>query len=90
MEIIILDGRKMTSFDDLHDYIRRIMRLPAYYGRNLDALSDCLGELGSHVTVIINNSNALKEGLGVYGDKLLRVFEDVSKGVESFNFILSE
>lgn len=89
MEIIILDGTKMTSFDELHDYIKRIMRLPGYYGRNLDALADCLSELGTHVTVILNNADALKEGMGVYGGRLISVFEDISSEPGSFNFILS-
>jgi len=90
MEIIILDGRKMTSFDELHDYIKRIFRFPSYYGRNLDALADCLSELGPHVTVILNNADAMKEGLGVYADKLLRVFRDVSSEQKSFNFVIND
>ncbi len=90
MEIIILDGRKMVSFDDLHDYLKNVMRLPNYYGRNLDALADCLSELGSHVTIILNNADAMRAGLGVYGDKLMRVFTDISSGTKCFNFIISE
>lgn len=90
MEIIILDGRKMTSFDDLHDYLKKVMRFPSYYGRNLDALADCLSELGSHVTVILNDINTMKAGLGVYGDRLLRVFGDMSSEPNSFNFVINE
>ena len=90
MEIIILDGRKMTSFDDLHDYLKKVMRFPSYYGRNLDALADCLSELGSHVTVILSDVNTLKAGLGVYGDRLLRVFGDMSSEPNSFNFVINE
>ena len=90
MEIIILDGRKMTGFDDFHDYLKRVMRFPSYYGRNLDALADCLSELGSHVTVILNNADAMKAALGVYGDRVIRVFSDISSESSSFNFIISE
>lgn len=90
MEIIILDGRKMLSFDCLHDYLTKTMRLPSYYGRNLDALADCLGELGNHVTVILNYSDEMKAGLGVYGDRVLRVFEDISADPHTFNFIISK
>lgn len=90
MEIIILDGRKMTSFDELHDYLKKVIRLPKYYGRNLDALADCLSELGSHVTLILNNAEAMEEGLGVYGERLMRVFKDMSSEPNSFNFIISE
>lgn len=89
MEIIILDGRKMVSFDELHDYLRRVMRLPSYYGRNMDALADCLSELGGHVTVILNYSDEMKAGLGVYGERVLRVFEAVSADPGTFNFVIS-
>lgn len=90
MEIIILDGRRMLTFDDLHDYLKKTMRLPSHYGRNLDALADCLGELGSNVTVILNNASEMNSGLGVYGDKLLRVFRDMSSEPGAFNFVISE
>ena len=90
MEIIILDGRKMTSFDELHDYLKKVIRLPKYYGRNLDALADCLSEFGSHVTLILNNAEAMEESLGVYGERLIRVFKDMSSEPNSFNFIISE
>ena len=90
MEIIILDGRKMTAFDDLHDYLKKVMRFPAYYGRNLDALADCLSELGPHVTVILSDTETMKAGLGVYGERLLRVFCDMSSERNSFNFVINE
>lgn len=90
MEIIILDGKKMVSFDELHDYLKKIMRLPSYYGRNLDALADCLSDLGSHVTVILNNADAMKAGLGVYASRLLTVFYDISSEPNGFNFVISE
>jgi len=90
MEIIILDGRKMTAFDDLHDYLKIVMRFPAYYGRNLDALADCLSELGPHVTVILSDAETMKAGLGIYGDRLLRVFSDMSSERNSFNFVINE
>ena len=90
MEIIILDGRKMTAFDDLHDYLKKVMRFPSYYGRNLDALADCLSELGPHVTVILSDAEAMKAGLGVYGDRILRVFSDMSSERNSFNFVINE
>ncbi len=90
MEIIILDGRKMTAFDDLHDYLKKVMRFPSYYGRNLDALADCLSELGPHVTVILSDADAIKRELGVYGERLLRVFCDLSSEPRSFNFVINE
>ena len=39
-----LDGRMMDSKDALHSHLYMQFSLPAYYGRNLDALWDCLTE----------------------------------------------
>jgi len=38
----ILDGNKIESLADFYDQISGLMKLPAHFGRNLDALSDVL------------------------------------------------
>ena len=53
MEIIILDGKCMRDFESAHDYLSRVLRLPEYYGRNLDALYDCLSEFFTDDSIII-------------------------------------
>ena len=40
-----LDGRLMFDKVSTHAYLQQQLALPAYYGRNLDALYDCLTEL---------------------------------------------
>ena len=87
MEIIILDGKCMGDFESAHDYLGRTLRLPEYYGRNLDALYDCLcGLFTSDCIIILLNGGQMKNGLGVYGDKLIQVFED-AMGENGFSFI---
>ena len=41
---LVLDASRMGQ-EQLHDYLQEMLPLPAYYGRNLDALYDCLTEL---------------------------------------------
>ena len=41
---VMLDISRMGR-EQLHDYLQEMLPLPAYYGRNLDALYDCLTEL---------------------------------------------
>lgn len=42
---IILDAARMTEPASAHAYLKEMLRLPDYYGNNLDALYDCLTEL---------------------------------------------
>ena len=42
MLICILDGNNITNRETLHDTLATSLQLPDWYGRNLDALYDCL------------------------------------------------
>ena len=51
--MIVLDGTRMTDRAALHAELKRAMALPDYYGGNLDALNDCLGEKTEKVSLWI-------------------------------------
>lgn len=40
-----LRGAEVATAADFHDAIADALVLPSYYGRNLDALADCLGDV---------------------------------------------
>lgn len=40
----VLDGAAMKTLDGFYDEIARVLNFPEYFGRNLDALYDCLTE----------------------------------------------
>lgn len=76
MKQIVLDCSRMTGKKALHDYLAQELELPAYYGHNLDALYDCLTEIGPcHITFL--HISELKV-LGQYGQSLLDVFYDAA------------
>ena len=77
MEFIIIDGRRMTSIEETHKYLARTLRLPDYYGHNLDALHDCLTDLNRSVWIVLINGDFMDEALGDYAKRLRRVFTDV-------------
>lgn len=83
--MIKLDGKKMTDRKAMHDYLKKALMLPEYYGANMDALNDCLGEMNIKDSVEIMNVDAMKEALGFYGEKLIQVFEDNGISVNYIN-----
>ena len=49
----ILDGSQMTTRETAHEHIAKQLRFPDYYGKNLDALYDCVTDLPDAELVIV-------------------------------------
>ena len=73
MRKIYLNGKAMRDRESMHDHLRRRLKLPDYYGNNLDALYDCLTENGEETELIVRNTEALRTAMGSYGTKFLSV-----------------
>ncbi len=76
--MIELDALKMTGVEETHSYLAKELSFPDYYGKNLDALYDCLTEFCSSEFIVINNSKAMADNLGDYSKKLTKVFLDAA------------
>src|SRR5262245_2415696 len=63
-----LDGRKWNSQESLHEDVAKVLRFPAYYGRNLDAFNDCMRDLEVPVVggmaIIIRGVDSIDPGDG--------------------------
>ena len=64
-------GAELFSRAELHDTLQSQLDLPEYYGRNLDALYDCLTDLHQPTQIEIFEAALLKEHLGFYAHTLL-------------------
>ena len=53
MKRVELVASQLTDKEELHNVLSRELELPAWYGRNLDALHDCLTELRDVELVLI-------------------------------------
>ena len=54
MKRVILDGAAIETPGQLHDALTEALGLPEWYGRNLDALHDCLTIL-KDVELVLRN-----------------------------------
>ncbi len=73
-----LDCREMTDMEKAHEYIASVLGFPGHYGRNLDALFDCLGEMPEGSSIIIENVDLLYSSLGSRATDLIDVFGDAA------------
>lgn len=78
MKTIIIDGNEIISMSEIHDLFVEELDFPEWYGKNLDALYDCLGDMTEEVEIIFENVPELEENLGISFKKLCRLLEDVS------------
>ena len=71
---ITLDCRMFASRGEAHEYLAEKLDLPEYYGKNLDALYDCLSGVKGEIVFL-----HAYEIDGGYAKKILRVFEDAKE-----------
>ena len=78
MEIVLENQDRL----EIQEYLQECFQFPEYYGKNLDALYDCLTEICEdvEVTVIVKEDTS-------YNRSLCRVFERASK--ENEHILLS-
>ncbi|MEA4869566.1 hypothetical protein SDC9_84571 [bioreactor metagenome] len=76
---LTLNAKRMVTREDAHAHMKARLHLPAWYGGNLDALNDCLGEFNRPTRITVRYAPQLKEALGAYGTKLLDVLEHASE-----------
>ena len=76
METIRLDGAQLQNRKEAMELLGQALALPKWWGRNLDALYDCLTDLGRPVRLELSGRGAMEET--GFGRLLLRVMEDAA------------
>lgn len=73
---IFVDCRRLKERRSAHEYLEEVMNFPEYYGRNLDALYDCLLEVRECDIVLQYEKEACLEG--TYGERIIEVLEEAA------------
>lgn len=63
-----LDANNVKTRGDLHDLFADTLSLPEWYGRNLDALHDCLTSMSEDVQITV----CAEELIGTLGERYVR------------------
>ncbi len=74
---IVLDARQMAEREAAHSYLAKKLDFPEYYGKNLDALYECLCELGESKLCICHAREA-----GGYYTKVEKVLKKAAQDSE--------
>lgn len=78
-----IKGKNCIEIDGFYDEISRAFRFPDYFGRNLDALYDCLTELQgteeNYLLTITDFEYFLAEESEETRNKVIDILQDVSR-----------
>lgn len=70
MKQVSLDGNVLADASFVHDYLKQQLEFPDYYGKNFDALYDCLTDLdGVEITIKAPSED------GAVFQKVVRIFQ---------------
>ncbi len=79
MKQITLNGKKMTDKESAHIYIASKLGFPDYYGKNLDALADCVSEFCLDKYIRFSHFEEAEKNLGNYAELLAAVLSEIAE-----------
>lgn len=85
MKKINLDVCNLKESEKAHEYLREQFHFPDYYGKNLDALYDCLTDLHNLEITFIHTGQA-----GEYAKRVMSVFQDAAREDNSLMICLEK
>ena len=74
--VFYIDLSDATTIEELQDILTKELPTPDYYGRNLDAFYDVLGDVSKKWNIIFYNTTKAKKNLGKYFNALERLCAD--------------
>lgn len=82
MNLVKIDCQKLTlDKEAIHDYLKDVFNFSSDYGRNLDALYDCLTSINVTTEIEITNFGSINENN--YGNLVIKVIKEVCNDNEN-------
>ena len=75
MNQITIDCSLFSCRNDAHQALSQALAFPAYYGNNLDALHDCLTEIGTDTRIQLLHWEEAELQMESYGKLLKKVLD---------------
>ncbi len=88
MYTCIIDGKRIKDREMLHGILADLLEFPDWYGRNLDALHDCLTDIQEEVWIHIQNEKDLTLHLGNYAAAFLNVLAASAEGNRQIHYVV--
>lgn len=76
---VTIDCSEIRENADLHRVFSSQLHLPGFYGKNLDALYDCLTSLPQKTTLNLLHTQSLIDNLGPYGRAAINVIAQAER-----------
>lgn len=73
---VTIDCSQIRTKEDLHRIFAEVLSFPHWYGKNLDALHDCLASLSG--TIRLEGWEEAERALGKYGAAARRAIADAA------------
>lgn len=84
MRILTIDFRLLDAPESGHAYLAQTLALPSWYGRNLDALYDCLTDPMPDTVLQLQHTAQV----GGFGSAVLRVLHDAAAENRALTLLL--
>lgn len=88
--MVLLDFSKCKRMDEIHEVIKTAFKFPDFYGKNLDALWDCMGDYCDNEHAVLKGLDKIPKNCDFVIEEILGVFEDVRNNNQNFTFEISE
>ena len=89
MNHITLDFAGIKTLWELHEYFKTVFHLPDHYGRNMDALWDCLYySFEFPTTITLKNVSAIPAEMQETVEAMLELFDDLQREDEKVTVIV--